>query len=79
MAQRRSASSLAPVLGAASRPVRNARVVELVRRGQPTEPVPVGEEVERFMMELGRLVADLWFEGKFDAPVAPEDASKCDD
>lgn len=79
MAQRRSASSVAPVLGAASRPVRSVRVVELAHRRQPTEPVLVGEELERFMMELGRLVADLWFEGKFDARVAPEDASKSDD
>jgi hypothetical protein len=67
------------VLGAASRPARNVRVVELARRRQPTEPVPVGEELELFMVELGRLVADLWFEGKFDARVTPEDASKSDD
>ena len=79
MARRSNASSLAPVLGAASRPARNVRVVELARRRQPTEPVPVGEELELFMVELGRLVADLWFEGKFDARVAPEDASKSDD
>ncbi|HEX2874626.1 MAG TPA: hypothetical protein VHP33_25405 [Polyangiaceae bacterium] len=78
MAQRRSASSLAAV-GAASRPARSVRVVELARRRQPTEPVPVGEELERFMTELGRLVADLWFEGKFDARLAPEDISKSDD
>lgn len=79
MAQRRNASSLAPAVGAVSRPVRSARVVELARRRQPTEPVPLGEELELFMNELGRLVADLWFEGKFDARVAPEDASKSDD
>jgi hypothetical protein len=79
MAQRRSGSPLARALEAASRPVRGVRGVELVRRRQPTEPVPVREELERFMTELGRLVADLWFEGKFDARVAPEDASKSDD
>jgi hypothetical protein len=79
MAHRRSASSLAPALEAASRPARSTRVVELARHRQPTEPVPVSEELERFMTELGRLVADLWFEGKFDARVAPEDASKSDD
>jgi hypothetical protein len=44
-----------------------------------SDPVPVGEELERFMTELGRLVADLWFEGKFDARVAPEDACECDE
>jgi hypothetical protein len=44
-----------------------------------SDPVPVGEELERFMTELGRLVADLWFEGKFDARVAPEDAYECDE
>lgn len=53
------------------------------RRGQANRgsggPIPVGEELERFITELGRLVADLWFAGKFDARSSPEDISKSDD
>lgn len=57
---------------AAARPIRGVHLVA-------SDPVPVGEELERFMTELGRLVADLWFERKFDARSAPEDVSKSDD
>lgn len=57
---------------AAARPVRGVDVVV-------SDPVPVGEELERFMTELGRLVADLWFEGKFDARSSPEEISQSDD
>lgn len=61
---------------------RQARVhlVHDASRVQPaTDPVPVGEELERFMSELGRLVADLWFEGRLDAPTRPADAFKRDE
>lgn len=57
---------------AAARPVRGVHVVV-------SDPVPVGEELERFMTELGRLIADLWFEGKFDARSSPEEISQSDD
>lgn len=67
MSRSRSARPLA-----AARPIRGVHLVV-------SDPVPVGEELELFMTELGRLVADLWFEGKFDARLSREDISKSDD
>lgn len=64
---------------AAARPIRGVHLVHDARGQGVSAPVPVGEELERFMTELGRLVADLWFEGKFDARLSPEDISKSDD
>lgn len=64
---------------ATARPANRVHLVKDAHRLNGTEPVPVAEELERFMTELGRLVADLWFEGKFDAGLPPADISQSDD
>jgi len=54
----------------------------VVARGVASEranPVPVGDELERLMSALGRLAADLWFEGRLDARTVQEDATKSED